>query len=99
MSSLVSSQEVLAPTFLLTDIEGSTRLWEASAERMRRALARHDSLADEIVSCHHGRIVKSRGEGDSLFAVFRSPDDGVRAACALQAAFHSEPWPGGCALR
>ena len=39
-------QPATAPvTFLFTDIEGSTRLWEQEPERMQAALARHDALA------------------------------------------------------
>src|ERR1051326_791204 len=99
MFSAPGSDAASNPTFLLTDVEGSTRLWEESPESMRLALARHDALADEIVGRHHGRIVKSRGEGDSIFAVFDSPTDGVLAACALQSAFYEEPWIEGCTLR
>ena len=35
-------------TFLFTDIEGSTTLWEHFPERMRSALARHDSILREV---------------------------------------------------
>ncbi len=57
-------------TFLFTDIEGSTKLWEKHPETMRSALARHDTLAASVIEQHGGVLVKSRGEGDSLFAVF-----------------------------
>ena len=57
-------------TFLMTDIEGSTKLWELHPEAMRETLARHDSIADSVVIKHEGTLVKSRGEGDSLFIVF-----------------------------
>ena len=71
-------------TFLFTDIEGSTKLWEQHPEQMRLALARHDELAAFIVQQHEGTLVKSRGEGDSLFAVFS------RATAAI-AAVSSRP--------
>lgn len=80
-------------TFLMTDIEGSTRLWQQFDARMREVVHRHDEIADEIVARHRGRLVKSRGEGDSLFIVFGSAADACACACALQAAFCSEPWP------
>src|SRR6266536_1169618 len=80
-------------TFLLTDIEGSTTLWERQPERMRLALARHDQLVSSIVDEHGGLIVKSRGEGDSAFAVFHRARDAVAAACQLQDALQTEPWP------
>jgi predicted ATPase/class 3 adenylate cyclase len=86
-------------TFLLTDIERSTRLWEQHPEAMPAALARHDALITEIVQQHGGAVVKSRGEGDSLFAVFARAVDAVVAAGALQHVLHAEPWPEGVALR
>ena len=86
-------------TFLMTDIEGSTRLWEQSAEAMRRALIRHDALARDIIQRHEGTLVKSRGEGDSLFCVFAQAGQALAAACALQQAIQREAWPEPCSLR
>lgn len=80
-------------TFLFTDVEKSTQLWESYPNEMPAALARHDSLAEEIILRHGGRLVKSRGEGDSLFAVFYQASKAVRAACDLQIAFTREIWP------
>ena len=57
-------------TFLLTDIEGSTRLWESVPEAMEVALERHDRLVTEVIGGHGGVVVTSRGESDSFFAVF-----------------------------
>src|SRR5579862_6075312 len=74
-------------TFLLTDIEGSTRLWEQHPEAMRQTLARHDHLAAALIAHHKGTLLKSRGEGDSLFAVFARASQALAAACALQQAF------------
>ncbi len=59
-------------TFLLTDIEGSTRLWESEPEAMEVALQQHDRLLAEVIESHGGAVVTSRGEGDSFFAVFQS---------------------------
>jgi class 3 adenylate cyclase len=80
-------------TFLFTDIEGSTRLWEQQPEAMEAALARHDALAADAIQRHEGTLVKHRGEGDSLFAVFARAADAVAAAVALQQALITEPWP------
>src|SRR5947199_10389396 len=80
-------------TFLFTDIEGSTQLWEQHPAAMEVALARHDALAAGIIPQFHGTLVKSRGEGDSLFAVFARAADAVAAADALQRALVGEPWP------
>src|SRR6476646_9568029 len=71
-------------TFLFTDVEGSTRLWEEHPEAMRAALARHDALFEECVRAHGGEPVRPRGEGDSRFAVFSRARDAVAAACAVQ---------------
>jgi predicted ATPase/class 3 adenylate cyclase len=86
-------------TFLFSDIEGSTRLWEQHPEAMRPALARHDALALSLIARHEGTLIKSRGEGDSLFAVFARATDAVAAACALQQALCAEPWPAETPLR
>jgi predicted ATPase/class 3 adenylate cyclase len=80
-------------TFLLTDIEGSTRLWEEHHEAMGGALAGHDRLVSQVVADHGGRLVKAKGEGDSTFSVFTSPAQAVAAALELQRAFAAEPWP------
>jgi predicted ATPase/class 3 adenylate cyclase/Tfp pilus assembly protein PilF len=86
-------------TFLFTDIEGSTRLWEQHPEAMRLALARHDAMAAAAIEQHAGTLVKSRGEGDSLFAVFARASDAVSAAFALQLELLTEPWPIAVPLR
>jgi predicted ATPase/class 3 adenylate cyclase len=67
-------------TFLLTDVEGSTRLWESDAQRMAADLQRHDAVLAQAISGRDGTVVKSRGEGDSLFAVFQRASDAVAAA-------------------
>jgi predicted ATPase/class 3 adenylate cyclase/DNA-binding SARP family transcriptional activator/Flp pilus assembly protein TadD len=86
-------------TLLLTDIEGSTRLWEAQPAAMEAALARHDHLAAAVIEEHEGTLIKQRGEGDSLFAVFPHALDAVKAALALQQAHQVEAWPEKIALR
>jgi predicted ATPase/class 3 adenylate cyclase len=86
-------------TFLLTDIEGSTPLWERHPAAMQAAIARHDALMDEGLKRYGGRQVKERGEGDSIFAVFTSPSAALAAVCALQQALLAEPWPDAAPLR
>jgi len=80
-------------TFLLTDVEGSTALWQAAAEAMRGALARHDALFEEAIRSHGGFHIRPRGEGDNRFAVFAGAPDAVAAAVTIQRAFADEPWP------
>jgi predicted ATPase/class 3 adenylate cyclase/DNA-binding XRE family transcriptional regulator len=86
-------------TFLLTDVEGSTRLWEEHPQEMRAALARHDTLVEAAVAQYEGRVVRPRGEGDSRFAVFARATDAVAAAADMQQALFTEPWPPGVVLR
>ncbi len=86
-------------TFLLTDIEGSTRLWEVEPEAMEVALQRHDRLLAEVIESHGGAVVTSRGEGDSFFAVFHSAVSAVEAAGMCQLRLKGEVWPTGSAFR
>lgn len=86
-------------TFLLTDIEGSTRLWAEDATAMRAALERHDALAAACFVRHEGALVKARGEGDSLFAVFARTTDAVAAALEFQRALLETPWETSVPLR
>ena len=81
-----------AVTFLLTDIEGSTAAWEADAAAMALALARHDELAEQVVTSRGGRLVKTRGEGDATFSVFERPSAAAAAAMELQDAISREQW-------
>jgi predicted ATPase/class 3 adenylate cyclase len=69
-------------TFLFTDIEGSTRLWEQEPERMRVALAQHDALARGVVERNHGTVVKMAGDG--VHAAFLDPVDALSATLELQ---------------
>jgi len=86
-------------TFLLTDIEGSTRLWEREPDAMRQALARHDEIVYACVRRQNGHVVKSKGEGDSVFSVFERARDAVTAALVLQCALAIEKWPTSKPLR
>ena len=71
-------------TFLFTDVEGSTRLWEQHPEAMRPALARHDEILHDAVAAHDGHLVKRTGDG--IHAVFATAHDAVDAAVAAQLA-------------
>jgi Domain of unknown function (DUF4062) len=57
-------------TFLLTDIEGSTRLWETMPGAMEVALEQHNCLLTEVFGGHGGVVVTSRGEGDVFSSSF-----------------------------
>jgi predicted ATPase/class 3 adenylate cyclase len=86
-----------ALTFLFTDLEGSTRLWEKYPEAMKGALKRHDSLLGSTIEAAGGRVVKSTGDG--LMAVFADAVQGAASALAAQQALAAEPWPETGPLR
>ncbi|MFZ0903573.1 MAG: adenylate/guanylate cyclase domain-containing protein [Mycobacterium sp.] len=69
-------------TFLFTDVEGSTRRWEADAEGMRPALAAHDEVLRGAIEGHGGWLFKHTGDG--VCAAFASPRSAVDAAVAAQ---------------
>ena len=71
-------------TFLFTDVEGSTRRWEADADAMRAALAAHDEVLRAAIEAHGGFLFKHTGDG--VCAAFASPKSAVDAAVAAQRA-------------
>jgi DNA-binding SARP family transcriptional activator len=86
-------------TFLLTDIEGSSGLWEADAEGMAAALELHDDLIAGTVDAHRGRLLKAKGEGDATLSVFWRASDAVACVLQLQQTLASASWPSGLVVR
>jgi predicted ATPase/class 3 adenylate cyclase/DNA-binding winged helix-turn-helix (wHTH) protein len=86
-------------TFALTDIEGSSGLWEADPKAMASALELHDGLIARVAEEHAGQLLKTKGEGDATVTVFRRASDAVESAVELQQEFAEAPWPGGLELR
>ena len=86
-------------TFLLTDIEGSSALWEADPDAMAAALELHDELIAAAARGHGGRLLKTKGEGDSTLTVFRRASDAVAGAVELREALAGASWPGELELR
>jgi len=84
-------------TFLFTDIERSTQLWEQHPEAMQVGLARHDAMLRHAIATHQGIVVKSTGDG--LHAVFGRAPDALAAAVAGQRALHTEGWGATGPLR
>ncbi len=78
-------------TFLFSDMEGSTRLWEQFPEVMPAVLARHDAHFLEAVRAGGGNIFK-RG-GDAFCIAFERPEGALTAGLAVQLALHREAWP------
>ena len=85
--------------FLLTDVAGSTRLWEAEPEAMAVAMVRHYELLDAVISAHRGVRPEEQGEGDSVVAAFSRASDAVLAALDAQQALSAETWPTSRPLR
>jgi DNA-binding NarL/FixJ family response regulator/class 3 adenylate cyclase len=77
-------------TFLFTDIEGSSRLWERYPLAMRAVVAQHDALLRAAVEANGGVVVKATGDG--FHAVFADPIAGVAAAIAVQSGIRAASW-------
>jgi class 3 adenylate cyclase len=84
-------------TFLFSDVEGSTRLWEQHPHAMGLALARHDEILRSSIEAHGGWVFATGGDG--FAAAFTRAADAVGAALAGQAALAAESWPVGVTIR
>ncbi|MGD2077298.1 MAG: adenylate/guanylate cyclase domain-containing protein, partial [Chloroflexota bacterium] len=77
-------------TFLFTDIEGSTRLWEQHPEAMGAALRQHDMLLRKVIEDNNGRVFKTMG--DAFYAVFNEPSHALSAAHQAQTSMLAQDW-------
>src|SRR4051812_3149593 len=84
-------------TFLFTDLESSTRLWQDHPDAMKQALARHDEIFRHAITSHHGYVVKTTGDG--VHAAFTAARDAIDAAVDAQLALAREQWPLSEGLR
>jgi predicted ATPase/class 3 adenylate cyclase len=84
-------------TFLFTDLEGSTRLWEQYPDAMKAALAHHDDILRDAIASHGGVIVKTTGDG--AHAAFAQARGAVAAALRAQRTFATEDWTAVGGLR
>jgi class 3 adenylate cyclase len=84
-------------TFLFTDIEGSTRLWEEHPQAMQSALARNDALMRTAIDANDGAVFKTIG--DAFCAAFHTAPDALNAAFAAQQALSAETWPEPVVLK
>ncbi len=97
-SSISGSKEILhqedlptgTVTFLFTDIEGSTPLWEKMPEAMQTAVAQHHSILRQAIETNNGQVYQVIG--DAFQSVFRLATDGLRAALDAQRALRSAQW-------
>src|ERR1700719_3625228 len=84
-------------TFLFSDIEGSTQRWDAYAEAMKSAVARHEQLMGDAIARHGGYVFKSLG--DAFCVAFHSAPDAVAAAVDAQLALKEEDFSSVDGLR
>ncbi len=84
-------------TFLFTDIEGSTRLWQEQPQAMAIAQARHDAILREAIESNNGSVFQL--VGDSFAAAFRNAWDGLCAALSAQRGLQAETWGPTGAIR
>jgi WD40 repeat protein/class 3 adenylate cyclase len=82
-------------TFCLSDIEGSTAMWDSEPAAMAQALVRHDELIADCMAAHGGRLLQSMGEGDSTVSVFESAPPALAATLDAARALAAESWPQG----
>src|SRR5829696_4419076 len=77
-------------TFLFTDIEGSTALWERDRQAMAAAVDRQQAILQSLIAAHHGVLYKTIGDGTQ--AAFALAEEALRAAVASQRALLAEDW-------
>ncbi|MGC4043660.1 MAG: tetratricopeptide repeat protein [Armatimonas sp.] len=84
-------------TFLFSDIEGSTKLWELHPQIMQVAVAKHDALLRQAVQENQGYLFKTTGDG--IAAAFSVAEQGLAAALATQQTLAREAWSEPVVLR
>jgi predicted ATPase/class 3 adenylate cyclase len=84
-------------TFMFTDIQGSTKLWESYPDSMKLALDHHNELMAQIVKTHNGYLVKTTGDG--MLAAFADPASSATAAVAVHQGLAAGSWEGVGSLK
>ncbi|HSM43872.1 MAG TPA: adenylate/guanylate cyclase domain-containing protein [Acidimicrobiia bacterium] len=79
-------------SFMFTDVEGSTRLWQVHPEGMKASLEQHDQIMRSAIAAHNGHVFSTAG--DAFAVAFHHPDDAVRAALQVQRALAEADWEG-----
>lgn len=77
-------------TFLLTDLEGSTRMWEREPDAMRAAMVRHDEILEKAIAANRGFVFSRMGDG--MAAAFATAGDAVASAVAIKQGLAQENW-------
>ncbi|HUO71945.1 MAG TPA: LuxR C-terminal-related transcriptional regulator [Solirubrobacteraceae bacterium] len=86
-------------TFLMSDIEGSTRLWSAFPEAMRLVVADVYAIIDRAVTRYDGVRPVEQGEGDSVVGAFSRASDALSAAVQAQRELRAFSWSDGIDVR
>jgi class 3 adenylate cyclase len=84
-------------TFLFTDLESSTLLWEEHSDAMQEALARHDAILHAAIEDHDGTVFATMGDG--VAAAFSTAADALRAVLEAQQRLQAEEWGATGPLR
>lgn len=84
-------------TFLFSDIEGSTPLWDQHHGDMQTATARHDAILQGVIDARGGYVFTTAG--DEFAASFSRADEAIEAAVEIQAALAAEPFPATTPIR
>jgi predicted ATPase/DNA-binding SARP family transcriptional activator len=96
-TAVVASGPSGTVTFLFTNVEGSTRLWDQARDAMDEAMRRHDELLRSAIEECGGYLFKTNG--DAFHAAFSTAKEAVRAAGEAQRALSAELWPQGAVIR
>src|SRR5262245_14595575 len=88
-----------AVTLLMTDIEGSTPMWESDSDRAAAAVALHRRCVEAAIESHNGVRPEEQGEGDSVVSAFARPSDALAAVVDLQLALGDADWGDGAVVR
>ena len=86
----LSNPKTYLATFLFTDVEGSTKLWESDPEKMKAALQRHHAILQEAISSNDGTAFQI--VGDAFCAAFPTALSAISAALTAQRVLHQEQW-------
>ncbi|MCM8593984.1 HDOD domain-containing protein [Accumulibacter sp.] len=97
MGPTLGDAALITATFLFTDIEGSTGLWEREPQAMRVALQRHNGLLSATIERYGGCVFKT--VGDAFCVSFDEPASAVAAASAIQRSLALAKWPTSSPLR
>src|SRR5918911_5015297 len=97
LSARMPSPPTGTVTFLFTDIEGSTKMWERSPQAMQAALSRHDEILRRVTQEREGYVFKT--VGDAFCCAFSTAPDALEAALDAQRLLLKERWAESTPLK